>query len=67
MKTTLSQITLDFKDFNRKIKLSNDGGELSSDSGQLLFKEKKGVLKMTVRQPTEKEMLIQDILNMTDE
>ncbi|WP_353949386.1 IS1380 family transposase [Sporolactobacillus sp. Y61] len=34
--TTLSQITLDF---NRKIKLSNDGGELSSDSGQLLFKE----------------------------
>ncbi|MDF2910770.1 MAG: family transposase [Sporolactobacillus laevolacticus] len=36
MMTTLSQITLDF---NRKIKLSNDGGELSSDSGQLIFKE----------------------------
>ncbi|WP_262393671.1 IS1380 family transposase [Sporolactobacillus inulinus] len=34
--TTLSQITLDF---NRKIKLSNNGGELSSDGGQLIFKE----------------------------
>lgn len=32
MMTTLSQITLDF---NRKTKLSNEGGELSSDSGQL--------------------------------
>jgi Transposase DDE domain. len=36
MMTTLSQVTLDF---NRKIKLSNDGCELSSDSGQLIFKE----------------------------
>jgi hypothetical protein len=33
MMTILLQITLDF---NRKIKLSNDGGELSSDSGQLV-------------------------------
>lgn len=33
---TLSQITLDF---NRKIKLSNDGGFLSSDTGELLFRE----------------------------
>src|SRR5690625_4379990 len=33
---TLPQITLDF---NRKIKLSNDGGALSSDTGELLFRE----------------------------
>jgi len=33
---TLSQITLDF---NRKIKLSNDGGALSSDTGEFLFRE----------------------------
>src|SRR5690625_8021605 len=33
---TLPQITLDF---NRKIKLSNDGGSLSSDTGGFLFKE----------------------------
>jgi len=33
---TLPQITLDF---NRKIKLSNDGGELSSDTGEFLFRE----------------------------
>lgn len=33
---TLPQITLDF---NRKIKLSNDGGALSSDTGGLLFRE----------------------------
>lgn len=33
---TLSQFTLDF---NRKIKLSNDGGDLSSDTGEFLFKE----------------------------
>jgi len=33
---TLSQITLDF---NRKIKLSNDGGSLSSDTGEFLFRE----------------------------
>ncbi|MFD1068293.1 IS1380 family transposase [Oceanobacillus locisalsi] len=33
---TLPQITLDF---NRKIKLSHDGGELSSDTGELIFRE----------------------------
>lgn len=33
---TLPQTTLDF---NRKIKLSNDGGDLSSDTGQFLFRE----------------------------
>ncbi|QQK79230.1 IS1380 family transposase [Salicibibacter cibi] len=33
---TLSQSTLDF---NRQIKLSNDGGALSSDTGELLFRE----------------------------
>ena len=33
---TLPQLTLDF---NRKIKLSNDGGELSSDTGEFLFRE----------------------------
>lgn len=33
---TLPQITLDF---NRQVKLSNDGGALSSDTGELLFRE----------------------------
>ncbi|WP_201059180.1 transposase, partial [Heyndrickxia coagulans] len=33
---TLPQITLDF---NRQIKLSNDGGSLSSDTGELIFRE----------------------------
>ena len=33
---TLPQITLDF---NRRIKLSNDGGSLSSDTGELVFRE----------------------------
>ncbi|QDI91889.1 IS1380 family transposase [Salicibibacter halophilus] len=33
---TLTQITLDF---NRKMKLSNDGGALSSDTGEILFRE----------------------------
>lgn len=33
---TLPQITLHF---NRSIKLSNDGGELSSDTGNLVFRE----------------------------
>ncbi len=33
---TLPQITLDF---NRKIKLSHDGGELSSDTGEMIFRE----------------------------
>lgn len=33
---TLPQLTLDF---NRKIKLSNDGGSLSSDTGELVFRE----------------------------
>ncbi|ESU31626.1 hypothetical protein G3A_15655, partial [Bacillus sp. 17376] len=33
---TLPQFTLDF---NHKIKLSNDGGELSSDTGEFLFRE----------------------------
>src|SRR5690625_1303902 len=33
---TLPQITLDF---NKKIKLSNDGGSLSSDTGGFLFRE----------------------------
>ncbi|RKJ69587.1 IS1380 family transposase [Butyricicoccus sp. 1XD8-22] len=33
---TLPQITLDF---NRRIKLSNDGGALSSDTGELIFRE----------------------------
>ncbi|WP_078430298.1 IS1380 family transposase [Alkalihalobacterium alkalinitrilicum] len=33
---TLPQLTLDF---NRQIKLSNDGGELSSDTGEFLFRE----------------------------
>ena len=33
---TLTKKTLDF---NRKIKLSNDGGSLSSDTGEFLFRE----------------------------
>lgn len=33
---TLPQIILDF---NRKIKLSNDGGTLSFDTGEFLFRE----------------------------
>jgi hypothetical protein len=33
---TLPQITLDF---NRQIKLSNDGGSLSSDTGEFIFRE----------------------------
>ena len=33
---TLPQLTLDF---NRKIKLSNDGGDLSSDTGEFLIRE----------------------------
>src|SRR5699024_1292504 len=33
---TLPQLTLDF---NRKIKLTNDGGSLSSDTGCFLFRE----------------------------
>ncbi|QDI90511.1 IS1380 family transposase [Salicibibacter halophilus] len=33
---TLPQITMDF---NRKVKLSNDGGDLSSDTGEILFRE----------------------------
>lgn len=33
---TLPQITLDF---NQKLKLSNDGGSLSSDTGELVFRE----------------------------
>jgi hypothetical protein len=33
---TLTQKTLNF---NHKIKLSNDGGSLSSDTGELLFRE----------------------------
>ncbi|MGG3750321.1 IS1380 family transposase [Heyndrickxia faecalis] len=33
---TLTQKTLDF---NRQIKLSNDGGSLSSDTGELIFRE----------------------------
>ncbi|NEV23665.1 transposase, partial [Heyndrickxia coagulans] len=33
---TLTQKTLDF---NHKIKLSNDGGSLSSDTGEFLFRE----------------------------
>lgn len=33
---TLPQFTLDF---NRQIKLSNDGGALSSDTGQFLFRK----------------------------
>ncbi len=33
---TLPQITMDF---NRQVKLSNDGGSLSSDTGELLFRE----------------------------
>lgn len=33
---TLPQITLDF---NRQMKLSNNGGSLSSDTGELLFRE----------------------------
>ncbi len=36
MMTTLSQNTLHF---NRAIKLSNDGGALSSDTGELIFRE----------------------------
>ncbi|CEI82362.1 hypothetical protein J18TS1_18880 [Oceanobacillus oncorhynchi subsp. incaldanensis] len=32
----LPQITLDF---NHKIKLSLDGGELSSDTGEMIFRE----------------------------
>src|SRR5699024_688787 len=34
--TTLSKTTLDY---NQKIKLSNDGGDLSSDTGSFLFRE----------------------------
>lgn len=33
---TLPQLTLDF---NRQIKLSNDGGSLFSDTGEFIFKE----------------------------
>ncbi len=33
---TLPQLTLDF---DRKIKLSNDGGSLSSDTGEFIFRE----------------------------
>lgn len=33
---TLPQLTLDF---NRQIKLSNDGGSLSSDTGEFIFRE----------------------------
>src|SRR5699024_3529643 len=33
---TLAETTLDY---NRKIKLSNDGGDLSSDTGSFLFRE----------------------------
>lgn len=36
MMTTLSQNTLQF---NRSIRFSFDGGELSSDTGQLIFRE----------------------------
>lgn len=36
MMTNLTQNTLQF---NRSIKLSNDGGELSSDTGGLIFRE----------------------------
>jgi len=36
MMLTLPQLPLDF---NRKIKLSNDGGPLSSDTGVFLFRE----------------------------
>ncbi|KOS61630.1 hypothetical protein AN161_16705, partial [Lysinibacillus sp. FJAT-14222] len=36
MMTTLTQNTLHF---NRSIKLSNDGGMLSSDTGELIFRE----------------------------
>ena len=36
MMSTLPQITLDF---NRQIKLSNDGGSLSSDTGDFIFRE----------------------------
>lgn len=34
--TRLPQMTLHF---NRKLKLSNDGGALSSDTGELIFRE----------------------------
>src|SRR5690625_288223 len=34
--TILPQLTLNF---NRQIKLSNDGGSLSSDTGEFIFKE----------------------------
>lgn len=33
---TLPQLSLDF---NRQIKLSNEGGSLSSDTGEFLFRE----------------------------
>ncbi|MFC5630003.1 transposase, partial [Aliibacillus thermotolerans] len=33
---TLPQLTLDF---NRRIKLSTDGGSLSSDTGEFVFRE----------------------------
>ncbi len=33
---TLPQLTLNF---NRQIKLSNDGGSLSSDTGEFIFRE----------------------------
>ena len=36
MMLTLPQISLNF---NRRIKLSNDGGALSSDTGMFLFRE----------------------------
>ena len=36
MMTTLSQNTLHF---NRSIKVTNDGGALSSDTGELIFRE----------------------------
>ncbi|GIO19688.1 hypothetical protein J18TS1_27880 [Oceanobacillus oncorhynchi subsp. incaldanensis] len=39
---TLPQITLDF---NRKIKLSHDGGELFSDTGEMVFQEKLASLR----------------------
>jgi len=36
LNATLPQITLDF---NRQIKLSNDGGSLSFDTGEFIFRE----------------------------
>jgi len=46
--TTLTQKTLDY---NKQIKLSDDGGSLSSDLGQLLvreFDEKLGFSKLLI-------------------